>query len=263
MNQIGRVSHKTIRPEFRKPEIIRRTEKPQRPKLKINLLPLKTFFYLVIVSGILYFLFFSTTFKIKTIDIEGVKSVEISDYLNRTLLGKNILLLKTGDYLSALSKNFPILKEAQIIRGLPSTVKIVVEERNQIMVWCNSAKCYEVDSFGYVYREISKPSDKIVLNDQGQMPVEIGQQIVSPQFINFYLGALDELKNMSIQITETKIEETTFKIKFKTSDGYEIIMDSSTSLKNQISGLKQILETNRADIKDYVDLRVEGVGFIK
>jgi hypothetical protein len=40
-------------------------------------------------------------------------------------------------------------------------------------------------------------------------------------------------------------------------------MDSSASLKNQISALKQVIEKNRPDIKEYVDVRVEGFVYIK
>jgi len=56
---------------------------------------------------------------------------------------------------------------------------------------------------------------------------------------------------------------STFKITFTTDKKWNIITDSSYSLKNQISALEQVLKNNRADIHEYVDVRVEGVAYIK
>ena len=48
-----------------------------------------------------------------------------------------------------------------------------------------------------------------------------------------------------------------------TVEGWQAILDSSSSLQNQISALAQVVKNNRADLKEYVDVRVEGVAYIK
>lgn len=248
---------------YRRPGIIGKTERQARAKPHLNSRFLKSLFYLLLTAAILYFIFFSGFFRIREIEVKGVKSEDIADYLHQTLIGKNILLLRTGAYLRTLSTKFPILEEARIERGLPGTVRVIVSERKQILVWCSKEKCWEVDNGGYAYQEIPRPTDKIVLNDESGMPIKSGDKIASVQFIRFFMQAIDEIEKLGIKINEARIQETTFKVNFKTSEGWEIIFDSFTSLKNQISALKQVLDKNRSDIHEYVDLRVEGTAYLK
>ena len=252
-----------IKTPYRQPGIIGKTEPPAKAKPHLNTRFLKSLFYLLLAVAILYFIFFSGFFRIRDVEVEGIKSPEIADYLHQTLIGKNILLLRTGAYLRTLSVKFPILEEARIERGLPYTVRMIVSERKQILIWCSKEKCWEVDNYGYAYQEIPRPSDKIVLNDESGMPIKSGDKIASVQFIRFFMQAIDEIEKLGITISEARIQETTFKVNFKTSEGWEAIFDSSASLKNQISALRQVLERNRNDIHEYVDLRVEGTAFIK
>lgn len=249
---------------FKKPELISRTPKvKQRFARKINLKPLGGFFYLIVLAGIAYFILFSGRFNITKVEIEGVKSLEISDHITRSLTGRNILFLQTGSYLHSLTKKFPILQEAKIIRGLPSTIKISILERNQILIWCNANECYEVDNNGYPYQKIPRPTDRVVVYDETNLKVSENQIIVSPQFIDFFLKAIDQLNQQGIKIKEGRIAETTFKVTFLTESGWRAIFDTSESLQNQISALKQVIETNGSDIHEYVDVRVKGLAYIK
>lgn len=257
---------KKLRGDLRKREIFSATEKPSRRikiRIKVPFLShLKVFFYIVILLAIFYFLIFSQIFKIKNVEIDGVKSIEISDYINRSLLDKNIILFSPGSFLDNLSKNYPIVQEARIVRGLPSTVRVAVEERKQLLVWCTS-KCFDIDTHGFAYQEIQRPADQIVLTDKSNIGIKVGDQVASERFIDFYLKAIDELEGIGLKAGESYIEDTTFKLTFKTSEGWNVIFDTSESLATQVDALKQVLEKNRSDIKEYVDVRVEGAAYIK
>jgi hypothetical protein len=247
---------------FRRPEIINKTKREQ-VKRQYNFKPLKTIFYLIIFAACLYVVFFSNIFRIKQVEVEGVKSLEISDYIKQNLMGKNILLLQTGRFLRKTEKNFPILSELNMVRGLPGTVKVFLAERSQSMVMCNADSCYEIDNKGYAYQKTVKPRDKVVLVDEKNIAIKEGDRVLSDSFIYFFLSAVDELKGLGLSIASAKMDETTFKISFVTSEGWSIITDSSYSLKNQMSAVKQILEKNRPDIHEYIDVRVEGVAYLK
>lgn len=251
---------------LRKREIFSKTEQRRKVfsiKLKIPFLNyIKTFFYIFIIIFILYFLLMSPVFKIKQVEIENAKSTEISDYITKNLLGKNIIILFPGKFLKELTNEFPIIEEAQVVRGLPSSIRVSIKERKRLLVWC-SGKCFELDIRGQAYQEIPRPSDKLVLNDRSNIEGEVGDQLVPDRFIDFYLKLIEELEQIGIGISDSFIDDTTFKLTVKTLDGYEIIFDTSGSLANQIDALKQIIEKNKTDIKEYVDLRVEGVGYIK
>ena len=247
---------------FKKTEIITRTTRQER-KARINLAPLRSIFYILLIVGAIYLFFFSQVFNIKNVVIEGVKSIEISDYLKGTLTGKNIILLRTGKYLDELTLRFPVLEEAKIVRGLPSTVRIVVGERRQVLIWCQQT-CFEVDLYGYAYQEIpAAPEGKIAIKDSAGTKYKVGDKIVSADYIAFFLSALDKVEANGLEVKEAGVNQTVFKLTFTTSEGWKIILDPSESLSNQTFALKQILEKNRGDIKEYVDLRVEGLAYIK
>lgn len=261
LNFSGDLSTGSISRIEKKPEIVQKTEH-QKIRPHIDTRPLRSIFYLALFLAGIYLIFISNVFKITNVEIDGIKSVEISDYAKRTLYGQNIFLIRPGTYLDDLSAKFPILEQAGIVRGLPSTIKITAKERKQVMVWC-SLNCYEVDNRGYVYQEVPRPLDLVVLLDGKNLPVKIGDQVTSPDVISFYLTAIDRIEELGLKVAEAGVDETTFKISFKTSENWSIIMDTSASLKNQISALSQTLEKTRADIHEYVDLRVEGLVYIK
>jgi len=248
---------------LRRREVFLKTQPPEVERRQINLRPLKYAVYLILLGLLFYVVFYTPTFKIKEVRIEGVKSIEISDYLKTTLIGKNILFLRPGTYLDDLAEKFPILEEARMIRGLPATVRVIVAERRQQLVWC-SDKCFDIDSSGYAYQEIERPNDKIVLVDSTRLPIKVGDRVTLPSFIKFFLDTIDATDKMGLKVTEAQIDEVTaYKITFKTSEGWNVIVDSSASFANQMSALQQVLDKNRSDIKEYVDLRVEGLAFLK
>jgi len=251
------------RESYRSPEILGRTAGVKNVrKFNLNLRPLKTLLYLGLLIFLIYIVAFGPYFRIKDIQVEGIKSVEVSDYLHKTLLGKNILFFLPGQYLNQLTRKFPILEQAKIVRGLPSTVLIVASERDQVLTWCSDV-CFNIDNYGYAY-EVAKPvPSQIPLVDKSSIKIEIGDKITTPNFINFYLNALKKTQEMGLKITEGRIEETSYKLILRSSKNYDIVFDTSESLNNQISALKQALEKNRPDIKEYADLRVEGLVYVK
>ncbi len=248
---------------YQRREIARVTEfEKEKPKSGLFFPILRGLFYLGLIGAAFYFIFFSNYFDVKRVEIEGVKSIEIADHINRTLLGKNILFLLPKTYLNDLAKKFPILEEASIVRGLPSTVKITIAEKRQVLIWC-ADRCFEVDNGGYAYAEVPRPADRIVVVDKAGAKYEQGDKIVTSEFITFFLEAIDKIEENGLKVSEVEITETTFKLGFVTSEGWKIILDPTESLSNQIFALKQVLEKNRTDIHEYIDLRVRGLAYIK
>ncbi len=248
---------------FRRPEIMAKTQKPEKQRVRLNFKPLKNIFWLAVMATFLYVMFLSSVFKINDVQIEGVKSVEISDFMKMNLMGRNILLLRTGKFLRSLEKEFPVLSEVSMVRGLPHMVKLSVLERNQTMIWCNSQDCFEIDNQGYAYAKIARPADKIILIDEKNQSIREGDRVASESFIYFYMTMIDQLNNIGVKVTSAKMQETSFKITFITAEGWSIITDSSYSIANQVAAVRQAVEKNKSDIHEYVDVRVEGLAYIK
>lgn len=249
--------------DYKFKNVVFSTEKQVEDRFRFPRRIISWIIYSLLIIGAVYFVFISNIFTIKHVDAENVRSVEIKDYIHTSLLGKNILFMLPGRYLDELTKEFPVLREVRIVRGLPSTVRIVVDERKQKLIWCNLRECYEVDNYGYAYKKTKKDVSGVVIKDLGDIDINELQQVASKGFISFFINALEKLSKQDIKINEARINETTFRIDFVTHDGWIIIMDTSQSLNNQMSALNQVVENNKSDIHEYVDVRVEGVAYIK
>jgi cell division septal protein FtsQ len=251
---------------FKKKEIISNTAKAEKPKffsrLSVNFRPLKTIFYICVIFYGLYMAFASGFFNISEVKVEGIKSVEISDYIKRSFYGKNILVLRVGNILNDITRQYPVIDQIRIVRGLPRSIEVTATERHEALIWC-AQKCYKIDPDGNVYEETEQPTDKLYLKDNSSIAPTIGSKVASREFIEFYIKSSQALTNMGLTVVKAEISETTFRLDLQTSEGWRAIFDTSKSLDNQVYALQQVLDKNRGDIKEYVNLGVEGLAYIK
>lgn len=249
--------------DLNKSNLLFGTKKNDREKFKLPKRIISFVFYSGALILLIYLIFFSSIFTIKKVEVENAKSIEIEDYIKISLLGKNNLLLTTGKFLDELIDKHPVIEEASISRGLPDRVRVALKERNYEFLWCNATKCYEVDNRGYIIDETAKSEGMVPLRDLRNVPVKNNEKVVSAKFVSFFINSLERFHQLNLSVKEARLNETTFKIEFETNEGWLVILDSSSSIENQFSALEQVLSSNRENIKEYVDLRVEGVVFIK
>mgnify|MGYP001216182286 CR=1 FL=1 len=250
------------RRDFRKVEIFSKTEKSEKPKIHLNFKPLKNIFVIVVVLAAAYYVLFSPIFKIKDVEVEGIRSVDIIDKIKISLTGKHILFINIGNFLSDLTREFPVLEEVRVVRGLPNSIKVIGSERESALIWCSS-ECYKMDPSGYIYEKIDKPVDKIYIQQKDATEISLGQKVATTKFVMFYVSCVDGLAKQGISVKSAEVSDMIYQLGFVTSDGWRAIFDTSESLDNQLYALKQVLEKNRSDVKEYVNLGVKGQAYIK
>lgn len=227
----------------------------------------KALFWLIALIILVWFLFISNYFKINQIIVYG----HISDPLKQdlsNLVGKNILTLYVPKYIANLQTRRPAVKTIRIERGLPDTLRIYIEERQQELIWQTGDKFYLLDNVGTAFGETIPPqpgeTEKVTVVDLRGAEVKLGSVIVSPQFINFTKRLLEELpKETGLTIQQIQVQETTFNPEVVATDGFKILMDINLPLKAQLSAVKQVLDSNRDLVKEYIDVRVLGRVFVK
>ncbi|OQA53120.1 MAG: cell division protein FtsQ [candidate division WS2 bacterium ADurb.Bin280] len=252
--------------KLRRKEILLRTQK-QDKKRSFSLSPrivrfLKNLAYSVVLIFVIYFAVFSPTFRIRDVKAEGIETGEIYDRIALDMMGKNIFLINIAGYLKKITAEFPVIEEARVVRGLPSTLRVEIKERDVALIWCNE-KCFEIDNRGLAYRETQNSPTGIVVSDKSNIEINIGDKVVSQKFVDFYKKSIDAFERIGVSVSEASVEDTTFKLSFKTQKGYTVIFDTSSSLENQIYALEQIIANGDQEIGEYVDLRVEGLAYVK
>ncbi len=212
--------------------------------------------------------------RVKNIRIEGDAAETTKTEINK-LLGQNILWLSVTRPESAITQHQPSIKQIQILRGIPDTLRVKLIERQPSLIWQIGEIWYTVDPNGFVFREeqIGKREDGTleypgtdlpVVVDTKRLPVAIGQTIIRPQFIQFVRELKRRLPSeINAELVRAEINETTFNITAVTNTGWNILFDTTRTLDSQMRTLTRVLESKRPDVHQYIDVRVRGWVYIK
>lgn len=253
---------------YRNPKIYNVTPR-RESNFEISPKLIKLVVLLILVGLLIWFLFYSSVFKIKTVDVNGTLNPEVKTEIDN-FYGRNILSFRVGKIQNDLAKKQTSIKTLEINRGLPDTLKVQVNVRIPAIGWKTQDKNYYIDDEGVVFelaqgQTIDQNGEKIiVIEDTKNFAINPGEQLVTPAFVNFVKTMIKNVKdNQNIQVTVARIIETTFQIEADTDQGFKIILSTDGNLDNQLKALTAVIKDKRQDIHEYVDLRIEGRVYYK
>lgn len=248
---------------YRRPPVfggIKQREK--KPKLKISLLPV---IYLILLLAFTYFLFFSDYFKIKDVMVEGNQLVAKENILKEVPSNSNIFRLSVSKIIDNILENNTEIKNAQVYRGIPNALKIVVLEYDNKLIWESGGQKYLMSAQGRVTKSIGDEQynyPRVI--DSKNIAVRPGDEIVSPSFVSFVLNINSHcFETTNLTPLYYQVPETTFDLYMYTDAGYYIKLNTLRSSAKQLDNLKKVLVSKKPEIKEYVDLRVDGLAYYK
>ncbi len=252
---------------FRSPNFYNDTRKiSEKNRFNYSPLVLKILVLVIILIVALYFIFFSSAFRIKDVIVEGNNYVSTEMMTQYIPANQNIFLLKQKKVREQLINNHSEIEDIQIYRGIPNAIKVVVLEREGKIVWQTAGSKYLISSEGIAMKDIDDASamNYPLVIDKTNIPVSLGSTIVSSSFIAF----IRNLKNNFFDATNInsayfEIPSTTFDVYLYTDAGFYIKFNTLRSSKKQLDNLKLILAQKRQDIHEYVDLRIDGWAYYK
>lgn len=233
-----------------------------------------------------YVLFFSQYLQIANISINGVKelnSQEVQQVVDDSLGGKYLGLIPKNNFLfisqekteNLLMGNFKKIRTVKVIKKFPSEVNIDIDEREALLVWCASEKCYLLDENGVAYSAADFSSPEIVQNNLLQISetsgreVAIGTKVIEPSYEQYVLGIKGALSAVGFNATDQYFTPSRMaeEIKVKTDQESEIYFSTQYPLESALRTLatvlkKEIAEDKRGDLA-YIDLRNENKVFYK
>lgn len=249
------------KPKFwQNPKIIEPT-----PKIKpstIRKIQFFAFAIFVVVLAAGWLLFFSPYFNVKEIAVEG----EVSDETKATieqLKGRNIFLIGGRKAEKQLQEKQPWIKSIKIVRGIPDTVRIRIIERDAAFSWKTVDKLYLIDNQGVVFKQVGESKLPTIV-DNRNLPVKRGDQVVSVDFIAFIESARQFIPlQLGLKVVEMQVDETTFHVAVVGDLGFKIIFDTLRPLQQQLDDFKTFYQQKKDELKEYADLRVEGIVYYK
>ncbi|MCL5407075.1 MAG: FtsQ-type POTRA domain-containing protein [Patescibacteria group bacterium] len=222
---------------------------------------------LIVLGGLIYFLFYSSFFKIKNIVIENSNNSEISKIFQE-LNGANIFRFNSSKTQAEITQKFPEVKGAKITRGLPDTLKIQFSEVSAKVIWQTGQKNFLVDGNGEIYKEIQlsdvSQNNLPIIKDNNNVSVNLGQKILSGNFLDF-VTELNTTFNQEtgFKINQFEINETLFQVDALTDQSWKVIFDTTRSVPDQLADLKKFLADHKNEVTQYIDVRIEGRVYYK
>jgi cell division septal protein FtsQ len=226
----------------------------------------KGIFFGIILLVLSYLVLFSSAFRIKEIIVEGDSLISADQIKASISTGQNIFRFNIANTVSQLKTQFPELQSVEIYRGIPNAIKVVVLERQGKIVWQSNNEKYLISDQGEVMQKIDsdKWNDLPVVADMKNLPVTLGAQLVSPNFIAFITNIYNNFYNgVNIKPLGFEVGETTFDVNLHTDAGFYVKFNSLRSSKKQLENLKTVLIEKRPDIHEYVDIRIDGWAYYK
>ncbi|MCA9388338.1 cell division protein FtsQ/DivIB [Candidatus Berkelbacteria bacterium] len=250
------------------PKIYSKT-RANKPKKKI-IIPKFVWLALVVVSfigGLSWFVFGSDYFLVKEIRVVGSITPEVEAAIDG-LHGEHLLTYSTVGMTKNLKKTQGSIRRLEISKGLPSTLLIDVVLRKPVLIWRTNGKDYLIDKDGVIYNadvdELKSNHNLPLIEDTMKQPVAVGSPIVTKPFVEFITELNDQFSDsFPISITKFVVRETTFEVELHTDKGWYVLFDTNRLVKPQLDGLKDVFEKFGLEIKEYVDLRIEGKAYFK
>ncbi|MBU2264248.1 hypothetical protein KJ797_02855 [Patescibacteria group bacterium] len=238
------------------------------------------FAVIIVISILVWLLFFSTLFKIKTIEISGangnmsgeIESIARGLTENR-LIGKNNLLLYNKSDLNEILNEKYYLDNLIIQRKLFHTLTINLREKQPTAVWREDEQYYYIDCDGNIINQ----TDPLNINNQSYPLIENLTTIkidgrkanINKEAIDYILNLFNEFKGKkyNFEIERFIIDKDVNTVKMAILSGPKIYFNIKMSAVEQTAKLDLIIKNNLKNdvktIKEYVDLRYANNVYMK
>ncbi len=206
---------------------------------------------------------------------------------------RSIIFVPISQIENEVLNRYPEVKTVEVVRHLPRSLVVKMEERENIGVWCQIQKtknkeqgtnqatsteevikeereieqCFYFDREGVIFRSAPLISGSLVLNVYGvnQSP-QIRDEIIEPKMIEFILTIREGMPKIKIAYGSlpeaADFEIVSFEdLRMTTARGWQIYFNPEYSAESQLRALEVVWEDEIKDsINDleYIDLRIEG-----
>lgn len=232
---------------------------------------------LVVILGLMTFLFAHPLFRIDRIEITGVEYIPrteleslVASYTNESALlvftRRNSFLFSDDVLARRLEETFALSSISVTLQE--GTILIDLKERTSNLFWKTQDRLFVVDLEGIVVREITDPEDSMlkqpnleelpVFVDANDVDVRVGSSVLTPEEIENAFKFFTSLEGAGIAYTSLEIDRLAGKwVQLVTQTGYRILFDPTGDIDEQFHNLAAVLQEQVEDPAglEYIDLR--------
>ena len=225
----------------------------------------------LMLSGGLYWLFFSPAFAINQIRVNSsfyISSDTLAAHIKNQMTQfrwkimpeRNIFAFNTERFLQNVSSQFS-LSNAYISKDRPHTLNITRADPPREAIWSSKGAQYAIDAQGKIAGTIVTPAlNATILYDTSNSNPAVGEQVVPVGLLQFVIAVLqdDKIKNLGPKFFTIEKPNAT-DIQLKLAAGWKAYFDTTSDSKAQLANLDLILHNtvppDKRNQLDYIDLR--------
>ena len=273
---INDVSYQPSRQNIKKDYQIKRFVNPYLEK-KSRKFNTKLYLQVILAIFLIYVVFYSDLFKIKTINITGLDIIsegEIKPIVEQKLSGWRFMIMPADNMLfmdkEGITRDINAkfrLKQLSVNRAWRS-LKINLQEDVSYVIIFNQ-KFYFADGDGIIQKEMDNESvkkywDRFPVLNVSQPQINIGDHIISKTIIGYVLDLDKQLKAVGIYPKGYESGGTD-QVNMVSKEGWKAYFDTGSDIKTSIDNLQLVLKDKVPDKNklDYIDLRFGNKIFMK
>lgn len=248
-------------------------------KLK-NKTKLIIFAAVIVILILFWLLFFSTSFKIKNIEVSGageimaseIKSIARTLAENRLIGKNNLLLYSKGELLKILNEKY-YLDDLIVKKKLFHTLSINLRERQPVALYREDSEYYYLDGDGNVINQADplniNGADYPLIENLTGLKIDGRPANINKEMLNYILSLFNEFKanKHNFAVERFIIDKDANTVKMAILAGPKIYFNIKTPLAEQTAKLNLIvkdkLKNDFKSVKEYIDLRYGNNVYLK
>lgn len=180
-----------------------------------------------------------------------------------------LFLVARDDLAEALVADMPRLATVQVLRRLPGTLELHLQEKVPVAHLTLGGRSFALDSGGAIIAEV--PSEEaaaahlpLIRDEQTTLDVRPGDRVVSERVIALLHDVIVLLpERLAVAVEELVIPAIgSEEVHVKTDAGWRLLLDARRPLEDQLLSLEKAVAEELApedlDRLEYVDLRIAG-----
>lgn len=229
------------------------------------------------VALVVYTLFMSPVFSVKTVEVQGVAFNDPATVKATVPQGGNIWRLPVGQIEQEVLQ-LPSVESVQVLRGLPNTVRIVVTEKRPALRWVSAGTLSLIDESGTVFSQYPVASvpatgtsvgdvlaTALLITDSQNLPVALHREVVSVSFVQFVSVVRDNLATSLPELTIDRFEigATTYDLTLYAKQGMKVQFNTLADPAVAVRNLTRLIKNYHVQLTQQVDLQIDRWAYVR
>ena len=227
-----------------------------------------------LAAYLLNLLFFGPLFRVRTVSVVGATFSSADRVQASVPTGSNIWLVSAGEIRTQVLGD-PAVRSVAVLRGLPHTVRVTVSEQPVAVIWQTGNALALINDGGEIFKllPVSALADSPLKDlratvplivDSHNLPVVLGQDLLSPQFIAFSMAIQ---KNLTLNVSmlhpdRFSVVNSTYDVTLLTQEGPQVRLSSLNDPNVQLRNLARLMIAEKLPMNAQIDLRVNRWAYV-